>query len=314
MKRWSKLQKDLYLLISPDIEFQIHCVSYPMRSQNGSESLPRYWITLGKEIIWDYPKDFLSKEKKGNYKDPENGNYPYVNEASDISNLIREYIDTPKNDLLDKVFENDKWGLTDIFKAADRRISAKRLRDLFENKYTNATALLSSKRNKYQTIWERAIIAKKALEDQEPVSYEEALAQVKWLKETSSNNEQKKKRLNESNLKYNLFLDDIRSVNQIYEDKTDTDFVIVRSYNEFKKAITEKGLPEFISFDNDLGPDENGNIDKDGYAAAKWLVYDSGLDLRNLKFNVHSANPVAAEQIRGLLENYIRHLNEIAEE
>ena len=35
----------------------------------------------------------------------------------------------------------------------------------------------------------------------------------------------------------------------------------------------------------------------------------SGLDLRNLTFKVHSANPIAAEQIKGLLNNYIRHLN-----
>ena len=30
----------------------------------------------------------------------------------------------------------------------------------------------------------------------------------------------------------------------------------------------------------------------------------------NLKFNVHSANPVASKQIQGLLDNYIKHLKE----
>jgi len=43
--------------------------------------------------------------------------------------------------------------------------------------------------------------------------------------------------------------------------------------------------------------DENGEVASDGYAAAKWLVYESELDLQNLKFGVHCANPVAAEQI-----------------
>jgi hypothetical protein len=66
-------------------------------------------------------------------------------------------------------------------------------------------------------------------------------------------------------------------------------------------------LPKFISFDNDLGEDENGNVALDGYAAVKWLVYESGLDLTKLTYRVHSANPVAAEQIRGLLNNYIEH-------
>jgi hypothetical protein len=58
-----------------------------------------------------------------------------------------------------------------------------------------------------------------------------------------------------------------------------------------------------------LGLDNRGEIAPDGYAAAKWLVYESGLDLRNLQFKVHSANPVAAEQIRGLLNNYISYVN-----
>ena len=73
--------------------------------------------------------------------------------------------------------------------------------------------------------------------------------------------------------------------------------------------IKEKGLPYFISFDNDLGLDDNGEVALDGYAAAKWLVFDSGLDLKQLKFYVHSANPVAKQQIESLLNNYIKHIN-----
>ncbi|OFX55453.1 MAG: hypothetical protein A2046_12290 [Bacteroidetes bacterium GWA2_30_7] len=109
-------------------------------------------------------------------------------------------------------------------------------------------------------------------------------------------------------MSYKLFLDDIRTVKMVYSNFEESDFVIVRSYNDFRKVILENGLPEFISFDNDLGLDENENIAPDGYACTKWLVYESGLDLRNLKFNVHSANPVASLQIKGLLENYIKHL------
>ena len=107
---------------------------------------------------------------------------------------------------------------------------------------------------------------------------------------------------------YKLFLDDIRDVKMVYKNLRDEDFIIVRNFKDFKKIIIENGLPELISFDNDLGLDENENIAEDGYAAAKWLVYESGLDLRNLKFNVHSANPVASQQIQSLLDNYIKHL------
>jgi hypothetical protein len=105
-----------------------------------------------------------------------------------------------------------------------------------------------------------------------------------------------------------LFLDDIRTIEMIYDKSMKTEFDIVRNYNDFVTYIKDNGLPEFISFDNDLGLDENGKVAPDGYAAAKWLVYESRLDLKNLKFKVHSANPVAAEQIKGLLNNYIKHL------
>ncbi|HAS46499.1 MAG TPA: hypothetical protein DCS93_38815 [Microscillaceae bacterium] len=109
-------------------------------------------------------------------------------------------------------------------------------------------------------------------------------------------------------MSYNLFLDDLRTVEMVYERPTDYNFVVVRTYQAFVDYITQHGLPDFISFDNDLGLDAQGEVAPDGYAAAKWLVYQSGLDLTPLRYYVHSANPVAAEQIRGLLDNYLQHL------
>ncbi len=106
-----------------------------------------------------------------------------------------------------------------------------------------------------------------------------------------------------------LFLDDLRTIDMVYDKTLEDDFDIVRSYDEFVNYIRTHGLPDFISFDNDLGLDINGEVAPDGYAAAKWLVYESGLDLSKLTFKVHSANPVAAEQIRGLLTNYIAFIN-----
>lgn len=141
MKPWSKLQKELYNLISPDINFQIHCVAYPMHSQYGSASLPRYWITLGKEIIWDYPKDFVRADGSiGNYSGESTKSYPYKSDVPNISELIREYIDTPKEQLFDKHFENDFWGLVNILKAADRRIGTRRL-DALRRKVGNKAAI-----------------------------------------------------------------------------------------------------------------------------------------------------------------------------
>ena len=133
MKRWSKLQKELYLTIDPKIDFQIHCVVYPMRGDRATSPRPRYWITIGKEIIFDYPKDFT--DKSGHVPHhyahiSQQATYPYYCDASFISNLIRDYIDIPVADILTRCFENDYWGLTDIFRAADKRIGQRRLEAL----------------------------------------------------------------------------------------------------------------------------------------------------------------------------------------
>jgi hypothetical protein len=115
--------------------------------------------------------------------------------------------------------------------------------------------------------------------------------------------------LNDKNTKINkLFLDDVRTIEMIYGESFEYEFDIVRTYVEFTQYIKKNGIPSYISFDNDLGLGDNGEIAPDGLAAAKWLVYYSGLDLKDLKFHVHSANPVASEQIRGLLNNYIKYL------
>ncbi|ETJ99519.1 hypothetical protein HMPREF0378_0482 [Eubacterium nodatum ATCC 33099] len=53
--------------------------------------------------------------------------YPYYTEVQDISCVIREYIDTPVNELFGKTFEGDKWRLTDILKAADKRLGKNKL-------------------------------------------------------------------------------------------------------------------------------------------------------------------------------------------
>ncbi|WP_126243325.1 SMI1/KNR4 family protein [Chitinophaga rhizosphaerae] len=110
---------------------------------------------------------------------------------------------------------------------------------------------------------------------------------------------------------YQLFLDDLRTADMVYRDRPVSDFIIVRSFDAFKSTILERGLPAFISFDNDLGLDASGKLAPDGYAAAKWLVFESGFDLLELKYHVHSANPVAAVQIRSLLDNYQSHLRKV---
>ena len=84
--------------------------------------------------IFSHPKQFLDAsssvysiiEGKKKYH-PLKEAYPYCTDVRLISDLIREYIDTSKHLLVQKQFAKDRWGLTDIFKAADRRLGRNRL-------------------------------------------------------------------------------------------------------------------------------------------------------------------------------------------
>lgn len=142
MKRWSSLQRELYKIIDEKIDFQIHLSKYRMNSRYGSTDLPRYWITLDKEIIFDYPEQFVDNNNSGNTIKNLKGKiayYPYQTDIPDISNLIREYIDTPKEEVFTKHFENDYWGLINILKSADKRIGKRRL-ELLKKRTKNKAA------------------------------------------------------------------------------------------------------------------------------------------------------------------------------
>lgn len=146
-KLWSKLQKEYYLLVADGLKIQLQCRAYRMDSKMGSTNLPRYWVTLNKETIWDYPKQFVGREHPSR---AQTNWYPYTTDIPDISNLIREYIDTPKDELFNKEFKNDHWGLTNILKASDKRIGKRRLPD-FKKKIKNKAALkVIEARMKYQ--------------------------------------------------------------------------------------------------------------------------------------------------------------------
>lgn len=92
----------------------------------------------------------------------------------------------------------------------------------------------------------------------------------------------------------NLYLDDLRP--------TPPEFERVYDYEEFVAFIMQNGLPEFISFDHDLG------LGKTGFDCAKWLVeFCIDNDLKLPEFFVHSQNPVGKENIEGLLNNFRKY-------
>ena len=88
-----------------------------------------------------------------------------------------------------------------------------------------------------------------------------------------------------------LYLDDLRVTTEGFDR--------VYNYADFVEYITQNGLPDFISFDHDLGEDESG------YDCAKYLVeYCIEHNLSLPKFSVHSQNPVGKENIERLLNNF----------
>lgn len=96
---------------------------------------------------------------------------------------------------------------------------------------------------------------------------------------------------------YKLYLDDER-----YPPADDLSWRIARNYDDACWYIRTYGMPSFISFDHDLGAPQN----RTGYDFAHWLInymMDNDLEF-TFEYYVHSMNPVGAENIRKLLENY----------
>lgn len=122
-------------------------------------------------------------------------------------------------------------------------------------------------------------------------------------------------------MSYKLFLDDERLPYQVkWVEMPLGPWVTVRSHDDFVKHIMQHGLPSFVSFDHDLAavhyvqgmlgkpPTYSEYKEKTGYESAKWLVeYCMEYQLGFPDYQVHSMNPVGAENIRGYIENFKAH-------
>lgn len=98
--------------------FQIHCCAYDI-----GECIPlsRFWVAIEKQIIWDFPKNFMDEE-----------DWYFYDEAKNLSRLIREYVDCPIKELLTHKF-NDRFKLIPILRICDRRIGKRRLTKMLED-------------------------------------------------------------------------------------------------------------------------------------------------------------------------------------
>lgn len=86
----------------------------------------------------------------------------------------------------------------------------------------------------------------------------------------------------------------------------DVDVVWVQNVDEFFAYIDEHGLPDAICFDHDLA--EDSYDERTGYDCAKYVVnycMEHNLDIP--AYNIQSSNPVGAENIRHIMDNYHRY-------
>lgn len=105
-----------------------------------------------------------------------------------------------------------------------------------------------------------------------------------------------------------LYLDDLRPL-------PNDSYILVKSYAEAINYVKQNGIPNFISFDHDLGVDDKNNLLPSGYDFTKWLVE---MDINNIytfpsdfTFYVHSANPVGKQNIESYLNNYLKIKKEL---
>jgi hypothetical protein len=119
-KPWSKLKSRVEALWASDLRMSIHCTSYPFSTPGPAVRVSRHWITLDKATVWDFPGPFLSETRSRG--GPVRDGYPgFANGGSVIGELLRDYLDRARDKLFDP-FALDHWELTDILKAADRRL------------------------------------------------------------------------------------------------------------------------------------------------------------------------------------------------
>jgi hypothetical protein len=123
---------------------------------------------------------------------------------------------------------------------------------------------------------------------------------------------------------YNLFLDDVRDLNQAYKMTLDKDYgklkwYIVRSYKEFCNFVElsftkNKSVPILISFDHDLADEHylqrdepipyDNFVEKTGYDCAKWLINfckQNKIELPTYK--IHSMNFVGEQNIENVFNS-----------
>jgi hypothetical protein len=119
MERWSKLEVRLRRLADPALGFRVRFTRYraeKMPYAHPYEESTRIWITLGKDTIWSVPRDMHSGSDTV-------GIDLYSRRGPEwLVELAAQYLDVPRDRLIEWTPDWMGWGLVDLLKASDRRI------------------------------------------------------------------------------------------------------------------------------------------------------------------------------------------------
>ena len=124
------------------------------------------------------------------------------------------------------------------------------------------------------------------------------------------------------NNKLRLYLDDVRT-------PKDSEWIVVRNYEDFVNQIKSYGLENFdvISLDHDLGEgamieyytnvknnytlDYSNIHEKTGMDCCRFLVIESmSKNIPLPQIYVHSANPIGSSNMMGYINNYLMNINQ----
>jgi hypothetical protein len=115
---WSQIQRKLYEIIDPKINLQVHCAVYPGGGKTCANGIPRFWVTLDGEVIFDCMHDFMFMWHD---KDFNIGNLPFQDDISWCCGIVIRHFQAPVDRLMTL---HDRFGLTDILLAADASANA----------------------------------------------------------------------------------------------------------------------------------------------------------------------------------------------
>lgn len=120
--------------VGAELRMAIHCNVFTKVTRHFTFQEPRHWIVLNGQVIWDFPGPFLrpgldpgrtprvKPEPRGDWLDYWESGYGMDGlQPSTPSFLMETWIDRPRGQLMTPI-EEDRWELTDLLRAADRRL------------------------------------------------------------------------------------------------------------------------------------------------------------------------------------------------